>query len=1295
MRNKKIIFSSVIVLMFVSIIALAATLYPYAVVTFSGVEMVTNGSASQGFVDVTLKNVNTTGLSFCLSYDTDYIVLSSVDDNEPITNSVSDMAGDGNFNIEHKYFEQNTDAFPEGAFMDVPLPSMIGVNAPIIGIADADSGYVMMNFLPNPNGDTSDYIGYDEKDDFERMAIIANMSGGVKLGRLSFLIKNPSEFAKLTPNELKEIIKIVPFSDMMDVDDAEDIEDTGIYISYLDDDGIVQWYSREDKNIDYEFNIQAKLSDVQLDLEELTVSSYEIYGDGTVQDLLDYINEKASKLILSYSDGSKVPAILEWSLTESDISDIAWNPKGGEYVVTQKYNDDFEVSVTVNVVPIKLVDIITENQEKTYYVGDEDFPTTFKELELPSVAQPVLDTYIPNGGIGDIDIEWYQLEGTTSGIDDLPEKFDMGGTFKFICHINASDVDFETNYPWLTVPTSLPEVKAVRNVVTSEDEMPKTLVVDSAVTDIDGTLTIVVSNSDDSEIPDGTVFDIKMPGGETIDTAFYEAAMADGKGTITMNPDFAVENERKLAQLINLGNRAGNFAIASTEPGECKGEYTIFAPNPRRNTYLPASGGGNYEFDYSGALSSLFPVKAGTNLPTTITLPISSDRIETLYDGYYGNETGQLITFTVDDWTVTGDADTVGSIVTATGRLADTEYTNYGEVFNDNNYYVTIKYLVIENDSEDSIQDIADFVYDTQQVGYGYEKLQTQTFTLKNTGLSTLYGLSVNISFSADTNREAFILTKDVKEIVESGKSVDFDITTKIGLPVGEYVSTVQIISNNKVIDTFKLMFTVTEEPVYSIVVKVNDEELGTAKTKSELYTSVAGETIEIIAEPEEDCGFVGWECEEIEFADADATETTFEMPERDVVIVANFEETLGAKLRTTELYIKDFDDDKLPTDGYEGYDLRDNEWIKVTFDPVTREYYVIVPNDAEKVKLWFKLRDEAQDASIILKNNYGDKTDNIDVNLDSDDLYYKSDEIALEISPTENLVTLSLTKEDLVNFPDDGKVTREYKLRIYRKIKTSDLMKFNYGNSPYGLIMRDDSIVDKDASKQSFIDNGNSFTVGNLPKGATADVVYLENAWTGVNYDFDYSALFVVNNSSFVDSGYSSVTNSIGETVTDVSRSIEVNLLAETTETLQNGSSDDFVYIKSEQIELSNDTDEVTELLDKRIRPDIYSLKYSFTDFDGSVITLAKPIIILPTVGDINVSTKVDAEDVSRVLNRFSTEIANNHNVPDYGTGGALFKFRVCDVNCDGNLNAVDANNIRASTFKPFYINLTKGGDG
>lgn len=138
----------------------------------------------------------------------------------------------------------------------------------------------------------------------------------------------------------------------------------------------------------------------------------------------------------------------------------------------------------------------------------------------------------------------------------------------------------------------------------------------------------------------------------------------------------------------------------------------------------------------------------------------------------------------------------VGSVVTVRGTLSTTSYTNYGNVVNENNNTVEIKYLVVNGDDRDEIDVIPDFTYDKKQVGYDYNDLQTNSFTVKNIGSTDIYGLTAAISLSKDGNKEAFTISKKLPQILQKGESVDFDITTNIGLDVGTYECTVSVISN-------------------------------------------------------------------------------------------------------------------------------------------------------------------------------------------------------------------------------------------------------------------------------------------------------------------------------------------------------------------------------------------------------------------------------------------------------------------------------------------------------------------
>ena len=80
------------------------------------------------------------------------------------------------------------------------------------------------------------------------------------------------------------------------------------------------------------------------------------------------------------------------------------NPKEGDYTVVQKYNDDFDITVTIHVTPINLIGFTAENENLTYWTGAADYPATIDDLKLAPKAKPILDKYIPNGGVPEFNI---------------------------------------------------------------------------------------------------------------------------------------------------------------------------------------------------------------------------------------------------------------------------------------------------------------------------------------------------------------------------------------------------------------------------------------------------------------------------------------------------------------------------------------------------------------------------------------------------------------------------------------------------------------------------------------------------------------------------------------------------------------------------------------------------------------------------------------------------------------------------------------------------------------------------
>lgn len=121
-----------------------ADIYPDAKLSFDGFTMQygANGKV-QGLVDVTLANVNATGVSFALTYDSDYIVPSDYDTNEPTTDFLS-------------MFAQNEDVFPIVMNEYVEEKNYLKTTYSTI---DASQCTVEAYILPDTDTPNSDYIG--------------------------------------------------------------------------------------------------------------------------------------------------------------------------------------------------------------------------------------------------------------------------------------------------------------------------------------------------------------------------------------------------------------------------------------------------------------------------------------------------------------------------------------------------------------------------------------------------------------------------------------------------------------------------------------------------------------------------------------------------------------------------------------------------------------------------------------------------------------------------------------------------------------------------------------------------------------------------------------------------------------------------------------------------------------------------------------------------------------------------------------------------------------------------------
>ncbi len=128
--------------------------------------------------------------------------------------------------------------------------------------------------------------------------------------------------------------------------------------------------------------------------------------------------------------------------------------------------------------------------------------------------------------------------------------------------------------------------------------------------------------------------------------------------------------------------------------------------------------------------------------------------------------------------------------------------------------------------------------------------------------------------------------------------------------------------------------------------------------------------------------------------------------------------------------------------------------------------------------------------------------------------------------------------------------------------------------------------------------------------------------------------------------------------------------------------------------------TTETEYTLIEDIRPGRYAIVYSFTDFDGTTtLQVDRPFVILRGVGDVNTDGKRDSVKTALAASTPFLD-SDEYHIEDrvgldplgYEAGGAvdasnpygrdypfanIFKFRVCDVNNDRNINHIDANQL------------------
>lgn len=308
-----------------------------------------------------------------------------------------------------------------------------------------------------------------------------------------------------------------------------------------------------------------------------------------------------------------------------------------------------------------------------------------------------------------------------------------------------------------------------------------------------------------------------------------------------------------------------------------------------------------------------------------------------------------------------------------------------------------------------------------------------------------------------------------------------------------------------------------------------------------------------------------------------------------------------------------------------------------------------------------------------------------------------------------------------------------EYVLHIKREEEIAGEPKIilNYGNSPYGEIMKDDVVwrtLDKYKDELGDSDNDgipdgremwqedaktafnlrNRYVVEYTPEDVK-DIVksypngYNPKAWvdsTGdqsliedpsVNIDRDDKAIFIYNNNSFADSfidpGFTAVDSS-GKEVATLDRRITVSRVATT----------DFKAMKNENqqplqpIEILGKESQylITEITPtfvnndpttRIVRPDVYDMEYSFYDTKTSTtVSAIRKVVVLNFTGDTDLNGIINLQD----RNFMSIMNSNNQRPPAWLTDGKinvkesarlLYMYRIADTDGNGIVNPQDRN--------------------
>ena len=590
----------------------------------------TNGKI-QALVDVSIENVDATGVDFTLDYDSKYIVPSNFDTNDIATDVTNT-------------FKANTEVFTSEAYLTKEY-------------SELTSSSIKINLVPDPQTPNGEYIGEKQigSPKTEDVKCILASDRKVSLGKMSFQIVDPVQVCNMTQSQLNSILSI---------------EDDSAYIMYVGDDHIEYFVDV----LPAEWKVVRTLLDVTPAVEERTVTAYSIYNRcsdttkaGTLADLVAYLNQTMNTVVQRYSDGQQVLGNMIWNSEDETFTvqysnGTEYNPLGNvTYTVSQNYaGTDKVVTVKVTVKPVTITGFKYDNRILSY--SDSNRPSIWDDLEMPDTVTPVLD------GIDDMYVPPTQNPIQTDWTpDDVTEALKTGTAPVSETYTEEFDKAlFGTPEPaWLTIPDGFNwNIDALRNVLKGNDYL-KDATITAEVERETGILDITVIPKDGAAFEDGTNFNIYLPNGmvlkSTDNNDFVTVSIVNGQAVIKINAmsDSATSmtnTDRELIQsIINLGN--DNFKLSAIPPDDAETAQVGFVFNPRVNYYLGENGNNYVEKDYSEGRAGMFPVYEGQSLADIATYISFPDRstIPIAYHGQIGYQPSEYDSAKVVSWSIEGD----------------------------------------------------------------------------------------------------------------------------------------------------------------------------------------------------------------------------------------------------------------------------------------------------------------------------------------------------------------------------------------------------------------------------------------------------------------------------------------------------------------------------------------------------------------------------------------------------------------------------------------------------------------